>query len=586
PGSPAMAFNRRSSIFATLIPLAVIAGPAPAHAAGLLDTVTGTFQFLQHSWFSALVGDAKELFTLLAGLEIAFLAVTWMLARRTFDEVLPSLLKKIITISFFYAILINAGSWVPDVINGFVGAGQTASAMASLTPSTLMDYGIQDCYNILTGAGATSGSGGSTGFFGKALGVAEFFAKGGGVALIIEYVERFFIAILLFVAFLYIAIEMAVLLIESYMILGAGVLFLGFGGSRWTTKFVDGYLNYSVSVGVKLFVIYLIVGALVKTVIPDVNNMLAGIANPTAGTFDLANGLTAAAVMVVAAMLVKKVPEKAGSLLTGSSFSSAASFGSEATRAAMTVGAVAAGAVTAGAAAAPAIAAASTGATAAIGGGAAGMSGASMASVGVGAGGAAAASGGGVAASGGAAGVAAPSFVGSASGFAGGGASGGMAGLSGGATAGQGAAVGAPASASSGGGGASVSAPSSVPGSSNGSGNSATSGYQGSTGSTDTASPSGAGGSSGGSGSSARPAGSSSAPSGTATSPGGAQPSQSAGPQQKPQGAPAPKTVSERARQAMQMMRAVGQHVDAHLASGSGAAVNASHVNTSHGHDG
>lgn len=570
-----MAVNRRS--LAALVPLTLIAWAAPAHAAGLLDTTTSTFQSLQHSWFSALIGDAKTLFTLLAGLEIAWLGATWMLARRTFDEVVPSLLKKVITIGFFYAILINAGSWVPDIINGFVGAGQTASGMPSLTPSTIMDYGIRDCYDILTGAGATSGSGASTEFFGKALGVMEFFAKGGGFALLVEYVERLFIAIMLFVAFLYIAIEMAVLLIESYLILGAGVLFLGFGGSRWTTKFVDGYLNYSVSVGVKLFVIYLIVGALVKTVIPDVNNMLTGIATPTAGAFNLANGLTAAAVMIVAAMLVKKVPEKASSLLTGSSFSSAASFGSELTRSATTVSGLAAGAVTAGAAAAPAIAAASAGVTAGIGGGAAGMSGASLASVGLGSTGAAS-SGGGVVASGGAAGVAAPSFS----------ASGGAPGMMGssGATAGQGAtSVGVPMSSGGAGGGGSIPAPSSAPASSG------TPGYQGSAASSDTNAGAGGIGSGPNMGSGGQSSGFSSArPSGSPGSPnipGGPQPGQIPGnPQQRPQGAPAPQSVSERARQAMQAMRAVGRHVDAHLASGSGAAVSASHISTSHGHDG
>jgi type IV secretion system protein TrbL len=51
-----------------------------------------------------------------------------------------------------------------------------------------------------------------------------------------------------------------VALVESFIVIGAGVLFLGFAGSRWTKFFTERYLSYIASVGVKLFVLYLIMG--------------------------------------------------------------------------------------------------------------------------------------------------------------------------------------------------------------------------------------------------------------------------------------------------------------------------------------
>jgi hypothetical protein len=42
--------------------------------------------------------------------------------------------------------------------------------------------------------------------------------------------------------------------------LEVGVLFLGFAGSRWTKFFTERYLSYIASIGVKLFVLYLIMG--------------------------------------------------------------------------------------------------------------------------------------------------------------------------------------------------------------------------------------------------------------------------------------------------------------------------------------
>jgi type IV secretion system protein TrbL len=55
--------------------------------------------------------------------------------------------------------------------------------------------------------------------------------------------------------------------VESYIVVGGGVLLLGFAGSRWTTEITSRYLSYAVAIGIKLFTLYLIVG---------IGNSLAG----------------------------------------------------------------------------------------------------------------------------------------------------------------------------------------------------------------------------------------------------------------------------------------------------------------------
>ena len=67
-------------------------------------------------------------------------------------------------------------------------------------------------------------------------------------------------AFLSLIAFALIAGQMVLALIESYIVVGGGVLMLGFAGSRWTIPFAERFLSYAVSVGTKLFVIYLIMG--------------------------------------------------------------------------------------------------------------------------------------------------------------------------------------------------------------------------------------------------------------------------------------------------------------------------------------
>ncbi|AEM48021.1 P-type conjugative transfer protein TrbL [Acidithiobacillus ferrivorans SS3] len=379
-----------------------------AHATGAFSTIQNVYKSAMGGWFSTLQGIANGVFLALAAIDITWMALTWLLTRKTFDEIIPSLLKKVMTLGFFLALLTNAGTWVPDIISGFVYAGKQAGASyQTLTPSTIMTDAVGASVGILTGttpaaAGqpAPAAAPAQKSYWEKVL--SDVKSATSPIGDIEDVLLRIIVAIVVFAALTYIAIELLVLLIESYVVMGAGVLFLGFGGSRWTTKFVDGYLNYAVSLGTKLFILYLIVGTLVYQVLPTINTMLSSLSNG----FNPTTGLAAMGATVVMAMLAKTLPHHASSLLSGAS-SLSGSHGVEAGAGVAKAGAAvvaAPAALAAGAAGAAAGAAASAGGGTAAAGGAASATGASA---------------GGVAASGGA-GVAAPTGVAPVA-FAGGG---------------------------------------------------------------------------------------------------------------------------------------------------------------------
>lgn len=375
------------AILAVLPVIAIMTGTA--HAAGILDSVTNDFKSLEPSWFNALSTDARQIFSILVVIEIAWFGLSSLLASRGFEEIVPGLLRKVMVIGLFYAILINANTWITDIINGFQTAGATAAGVSALSPSTIVSYGVAAALRILNGGQMTvAHSGGWFSFLniGSDIGrMAGFF---------VELVERVILAVMIFLSFFLIALEMLILLIESYLIIGAGVLFLGFGGSRWTARYVNSYINYAISIGTKLFVIYLIVGGLYMTVIPEINAQL----NSISTHLNVGAVLTTAVTAMAAALLAKKIPEHAGALLGGASNLTAGAFGAEVGRAAM-IGGTAAAAVATGGAAVLA-----SGATAAAAG----------AATSAGAGVASAAGAGGVAASSGASGVAAPAVAGAA----------------------------------------------------------------------------------------------------------------------------------------------------------------------------
>ena len=128
-------------------------------------------------------------------------------------------------------------TWIPAVIQGFSQAGATAAGITNLSPTGVFDQGLALANKILN---ATADLGLLDGFFASLI--------AGITALVVV------------IAFAIIAAQLVVVLVESFIVIGAGILFLGFAGSRWTKFFTERYLSYLASVGVKLFVLYLIMG--------------------------------------------------------------------------------------------------------------------------------------------------------------------------------------------------------------------------------------------------------------------------------------------------------------------------------------
>jgi type IV secretion system protein TrbL len=61
------------------------------------------------------------------------------------------------------------------------------------------------------------------------------------------------------VCFALMAAFMVLALVESYLIISMGVIFMAFGGSRWTKDLAVSTVRYAVSVGAKLFVLQLLI---------------------------------------------------------------------------------------------------------------------------------------------------------------------------------------------------------------------------------------------------------------------------------------------------------------------------------------
>jgi type IV secretion system protein TrbL len=350
-------------------------GQTPAPQSGPSDLLD-VYKNATTTWVSTAFGYANKLFGLLAVIDFTWAMIVLFLERHELEGWIAGFLKKLMTISFFYALLINQSTWFPAIINSFVQIGQQAGGVSGyLNPSSILWTGVQISGAILAACLPSASASATAG------GIVGVLVPGAGAALtaasLIPALVALFCSLLIFLAYVVITLTFIMATVESYVVMSAGLIFLGFGASRWTVPYTERYISLVVSTGVRLMVLYMIIG-LGQTLSNTWVQEASQIALSTAGLQSLF-GLLASVIVFMA--LAWQVPKLASSVLQGSLQMGSSDLIAPAMSAAVTAGTIAAVAATGGAALAGGAAALGAGGAAAGGsaaGGAAGAGGSFM----------------------------------------------------------------------------------------------------------------------------------------------------------------------------------------------------------------
>jgi type IV secretion system protein TrbL len=213
---------------------------------GILSGLALQFQTATASWGTTALGYARDLFFSLVAIEMAWSAVTYILQKDSLPDFIAALALKLLSVGFFFILLQPdyGPAWINDVITSFMQAGSAIGGQTVFGPTD--PSAIFNCGTDIAGAMMASLS--ERGFTLNLLGVLE------------AYLTALLCALGVTIAFAVVAGQLLVTLIESYIVIGGGLFFLGFTGSRWTLVFGEKYLGYIFSVGIKLFMLELIVG--------------------------------------------------------------------------------------------------------------------------------------------------------------------------------------------------------------------------------------------------------------------------------------------------------------------------------------
>ncbi len=216
-------------------------GLLPVMAAAQQTTIGSTFQQVSqaaNAWIPAIFAAATNLFLLLAALDFAWGAPSFF-RENDFMGLFLSLIKKLMVVSFFYAVLINGQTWIPAIVNSFVQIGSNVTGLPlALNPSNIMASGLQICASLL-----------------DVVDGADVLTDPGGALLTL------FMVVIVFASYIIITLHYVVTKLEAIIVMTAGYLFLGFGGSKWTMPFFERYIALAISTGTRLMLIYLMLGS-------------------------------------------------------------------------------------------------------------------------------------------------------------------------------------------------------------------------------------------------------------------------------------------------------------------------------------
>ena len=259
----------------------------------VLDDFLNKFRTQVDAGFGLIAGDVSATLGTLVVISIVITALLWAIDEN--QNVLASLVRKVLLVGFFAWLVSQWHSLSTTVVNGFAALGLKAGGGAmtvttfTTSPSQIVMAGINVISGLMQYVKKISP------------GPIEFFAHIDVVAMALVA------AIGILIAFVILAVEIVVTIIEFHIVTLVAFVTVPFGVLTQTSFMSERAIGYVVSVGIKLMALAIVV-SLGTTVF---NNYTV---SPDPGIGEDVGLLLAAVVMV---MLALKIPSIAAALISG-----------------------------------------------------------------------------------------------------------------------------------------------------------------------------------------------------------------------------------------------------------------------------
>lgn len=269
------------SIFGAIICLSSTAF-AQVPTNNTIDPISILFMQRALLWEPIITRYALSLFWILAGIQLTYTVLRLVIEGADGKGILAGLAHRVLMIGFFNLLLTNGPMWANMIATSMQRVSNEANSAAGgvniPTPGALFDLGLSISWKVASNI--------------------SFWSASSAVGLVIA-------SIIIMVCFALIAAAMLVASCELYIIISAGVILLGFGGTDWTSLYALNYFRHVLASAFKLFVMNLLTGlgqGLIETWVTQVQESNGQILTMIGGS-------------ILFLCLVKEVPAVAASMI-------------------------------------------------------------------------------------------------------------------------------------------------------------------------------------------------------------------------------------------------------------------------------
>ncbi|MDD6177225.1 MAG: type IV secretion system protein [Ruminobacter sp.] len=225
----------------------------------ILNDTAEKFRKVTKTWGKKIEPYANRIFIFLGGFALIWLCIQQMLKRAEIGEIFVSLAKFVITLGCFKFLLDYAMPLTETIFQTFGKIGGEAAGLtynsttgtASFGPSDIIELGLDFFYNIDSNI--------ETGL--KRIPINLFL---------------YLIAFIFFVICLIIAIRLLTQILALWCYLYAGIIFLGFGSTQWSSNIVTGYYKGFISACAKYYASLFIIAVMKELLNDMIKTDLAG----------------------------------------------------------------------------------------------------------------------------------------------------------------------------------------------------------------------------------------------------------------------------------------------------------------------
>jgi type IV secretion system protein TrbL len=251
---------------------------------GVFDTVMDKYQSSAAGWEKTIKTHAYQLFWGLTLISMVWTFGILALKKADISDFFVELIRFLGFTGFYLWLLDNGPQLAMAFINSLKGIAGEAANVKGLEPVGILNTGLD--------------------FFQKIVDVTDF-----SIGAISQAIISMIIGLVILFLFGLIAVNMMLLNIAGWILAYAGIFFLGFGGSRWTSDIAIAFYKSVLMVGAQLMTMMLVVG-IGQTFIADLINLMSSeVVMKELGVILIAT--------LVLYSLANKVPVMVSSIVTG-----------------------------------------------------------------------------------------------------------------------------------------------------------------------------------------------------------------------------------------------------------------------------